>query len=448
MNRTFSPLSAGLILLAMTTAQFAFAQEYQSPFQQNYRYGIFFARTVGPELNPDMSLKQLEDGDESSRMVKKAMTDGLKKSLFPLIKAYAGASLVPGVNIQNEIIQGATSFSQNLKAAIKEEVKKSDLDHRVRYQIVIGPAPTQELINRSSGMGIKVAPFYSLDKYSIFEVVPTHEEVEAGADEFFKTVVYKGLTLKAQKYKSNGIKDPFLGALTFDLLIEPKNKIDDSKMSVQAIVGLPTDQSIPLEGVGNDEIKFQGVVLPQATQPDSGNFTLSHYPMALVRFEVGFKENEEVMTYVELGPIAGYENGQWHRQPGTEFKDYVPKLRGHVAKKVWGISLDFVEVDFRIYNLYFDVTKAEVTHLDLHLGVGLSRLPGVKFGNFNKPDIDNQFQAEINSTIKAEIENQKKAILEKLMSQGVENAAQKVNLPKDVMNLMLEKMFTIGKTKN
>ncbi len=398
---------------------------YSKPFGDgNYKYGLFLAQTRPPEINANMTLEQIEATKTESDTVRKSLLNSIKKTFFPLFRVANPALLGSGMDLKAEILKGIYAFVDNFK----ENIKKERVRNPSRFQIMIVPKRSDELVIRNTMGEVPLMRFYSKDKYALYTPMENHKEAYKSARDVLVTEMYQGMGKVMEDHYYNNPKQPFFLSLILNVDIDPNP--DLSKVFAQVIMGMPINHRIPFDKK-DEKIHFKWLNFPTVEKSNSLSFYAQKYPCAFIQIDFPFKEGEPQMMHINFGPVGTYRDGRWVRPPGVKFKDRVPKLTGLVKNAI--------EVDFNIFNLSMNLQLQEVTDLDLFLSVGLKAISKFKVGTINKTDIDDQFQAEINKTIQQSIAEQK----QKLVGQAKQLAENYSPVKQEVMASLMSQIFQI-----
>lgn len=404
------------------------------PFDElNYKYGIFFAKTLSDQINPSMPIDEILKVEEQDFAIRDSVVRSLKASVFPLIKFYS-PDMLAQTNITNELVNGLMTFSEELKQNLKQ-IKNT---HRRVFQLMIVPTLSDELIARRRSQGeVPIKRFYSEDKFTIYEPLDSHEETYRSARDVIVTEMYNGMTKLMEYHALTSPKNPFFLSISMNIILEENP--GDSLISSQITLGLPINKSMPFTE-SNEEIEFQLIEFPTI----KGSFSASKYPCAFINVSYKLDDSPAKML-INFGPMGTYKGYEWVRPNNQKLKYTTPPLlRGNFNNMVPRLvgkpkaAKGILKASFNIYNLVFNLEKAYLEDIDLFISLNFANLSGLGVGSINKPDVDNQFRDEINKTIQSKIDEQK----QKLSKKELKQAASSKLSPKQLSGL-LDALFSI-----
>lgn len=407
--------SLALVAMAMALSLNAFAD------QRNYEYAIVLSRTS--KSSAQSNIDSILAAQKNQEAIKKAITNSLRGTLVPMVKLVNPSNLAHQDNIQQIAVQSLKAFA----TALQSELKGVPLSEPNRFQIQIVPVISKELAARVQGGDVPYRP-YSTDKYAVYENLPSVENAYKTSHDFFVTDAYQGQLKLVESLSAS--KNPFFMSMSIDLDLQVNAA--QSKLTTQVVVGMPTNKSVPFNQA-NEQIQFTTMQFPALK---TLNGIVSQYPCAFVTISQNLAASPMQMN-IQFGPLGTYSaDGVWTRPNGIDYREFTPKLAGKA--KVKGVQL--IPVDFNIYNLNVNVETQTISDLDLRLWVKLiSKIPGV--GMINKETIDQQFETEINKTIKSEILKQKEA----LKAKGLDAASSNTSLPPAAVEAILTNAFEVVK---
>lgn len=426
------------LLLTMSLVFFLHRSIYASvstgkitPFDEmDFKYQIFLVQTLDKSFIPTMTLEQIKKNGETNAEIKKSFVGAIKKSILPLNRFMNPDLLTSGVNLQSEVTKMLTVFSNNLK----EELKQIKISKTVSFQLKVVPVKSEDRVaidsenNRLdsygySGVGSKDVPFkrlYSRDKFSIYEpmILPTQDAPYKDAETVIAQDVYNGLVDVVKFVVNKDHTKPFFLTTSFNIDLLPD--VNKSKISIDSVVGLPTNIDMPFTE-SNEKISFEKILFPEF---DLTQVSYNLYPCAFIKLVNSFNSSD-ILMHIDFGPLGTIKDGQWVRATNIDdIKVATPKLYGKAKK--------FIGVNFNVFNLSVNISKQEVSNLDMFLSIGAPIISRNKIGTINNTSVDKEFETEINKQIQAnlkKLDEKKNQLVAKIESGDVAS--------------MLETIFTI-----
>lgn len=422
-------LLSKVLIAAILFMSFAFRAHADS---DNYEYGIFVVRSVAPELNAQMTIDQILTADTANGRVKDAITKSVAESQSSLLRSLFVEKSLVGVNLQTELAKSLKQFSDRLKVNLDQ----AQITRTMDFQIHVAPMISRILAERRAGNQVTARILYPTDRVSLVENMPDAGDIHADDQSIVLNDIYQGMASRLNGEYLKGGAEPFFVSLVINLKVNPAPQ--DSMWIAQAVVGLPVNSSLPFEQ-SNDQISFKRIEFPAFDKSNLG-LTTDGMPTALLTIEQPLASSTGKML-IEFGPIGTFKDGKWIRPKDiANYSKLTPRLVGTPT----GIARNKVDVVFNILNLAADLENQGVSSLDLFLSVGLPNFPGTRLGFINKPDIDQQFQTEINKAIQAAIQEQQKT----LKSQGLAKVEALSSISPAMLEQIVSKLLTTKQQGN
>lgn len=392
------------------------------PESDNTQFGVVVLHTLPDSVNSKMSLSQIAKSNTELDAIRVALLKSIKQSIFPILRSASAKVEEVGasgdIDIQAEVVRSVSVLVANLKKNLKTLKPKSD----IQFGIMIVPTFTAAL--KAKQLSDEEVPFkflYGSDRFSVFEPMV---DIGGSAQSFLNNEVYEAALRVLYDHRIAQPQDPVL--VTVSMMLTLKPVIDDSFVALQSVIGLPLGKRIEFSK-NTDQIALTHALLPDpGFNPSLVDAAKSEQPCAFQQLVVPFNATKDIVMHMTFGPIGTFDGTFWKPSPDKkEVVKYVPKLFG--KPKFKGKEIPGLDVGFSLTMLSMNMTRQKVEDMDLYLSIGT---PKIKVGNFNKPDIDAQFQGEINKAIQEQIAN-----LGPMAQSKVENAA-----PEMIQSLM-SKMF-------
>ncbi len=384
----------------------AIADVSKSIADKNTIYGIYLIQDGNSTIQPSDRLSTILTQRTSGQEIKQAVMKSLQSSLMGLSQIFSeGLQQGSEMNIQTQGMKAVGTFTENLK----KNLANVQISQKQTFQLMIAPTLSEKMIGRSLSAP-PILSLYPSDRTMLIELMPDASDVYPKAQGVMNTIVYRGIVNQLRNHMESNMTDqPNFLTLTLTAQLDPdKSK---SVVSSEIMIAMPVNLQKDFENE-NDQIKFTKIVYPEFKAEGDFNFSAQRYPVAFVQMRQMLGSTETAMK-LQFGPLGTYQDGQWIRSPGTDFAKLVPKLRGTPkAKGALGVAAQLVQVDFNIFNIDTNLVTQEITNIDLYLSAGSRRYPNLKFGMINSPQVDSQFQAEINKLISQQTNNIKNHVQE------------------------------------
>lgn len=363
------------------------------------------------KLNPKLRVPELSTSC-AKEYVRKAISASALLSIAPLMgqsnKIFDDVKEVIKGDKRVDFLKLAEQVSTTAgKSILKELNKIKELEGSIPAlkKVMSGPLIREYLFIPWKKKG---NTFYDSDKVSIAQIDSMKGLAPTGSSDGFARVLTRYLKEFQEEAFKNSNHPVYLLAMRQFFYIDMKGK---SSVHLRILLGVKPNPDAVAEFLNeNDQVKFDRVVLPPVKK-SGGDYVAVTYPeekrgmvaSLLLSFPLG--DSGKPTLEANLGSFKEYKDGNFVVEDGTGQK-YVPRLEGQ-AKIPHLNFVKFVAFNPGFAQLKMDLSTQQLTELDTILGAGI-RIGKVNYivpWSFKNEGVNEQFQTEINKTIKAEINN-------------------------------------------
>ncbi len=391
---------------------------------ENTNWSMFISKSVPEEINAQMTVDEILESMTVQKEIEKIVVDVAQQNIARFVgTSFSSIRVKKEYNFVTEFTHSVRLFTRHLKMRLSQ-IKRKNGAKPISFQIVFSPKVSETLLDRRNDGEVPRLSIYPTDRFVIMQQMPDSDAVPISFENRIQRTSTEGINLLASKSLACGSSNPYLVAAMIGLTISPET--ESSSFKAQLVVGMPMGITMPFIQE-NDQIRFTSVVMPKKVndQADINKiYDISEFPMAFVNLS-GTLAAPQVPLLVRFGGIGTFGQNGFERTSGEILRSQVPRLRGTPVGKI----KNMLSVDFSIYNIaamidyakYATNDALEIKELNLYISAGVNALAEVKFGMFNKKEIDDQFKSEINKTIKTMIEQQTKDLKEKVVNKIAED---------------------------
>lgn len=413
---------------------------------ENTTWTMFLSKSVPEKTNSSMTVDQIVTASTTQKEIEKIVVDVAQQNIGRFVRNSTTALMVKNdYNFNTEFTHSVRLFTRHLRMRL-HQLKNKNWTKPIAFQIVFAPKISDTLQDRRTNGIVPRLSVYPKDRFLVMEQMPDADSIPVSFNSQIDSLSSAGINLLAHKALSCGSTSPYLVSATLAVSILPD--VSQSSFKSQLVVGMPMGLSLPFEQA-NDQIRFSSVVMPDKVNDlnsATGFAPLAEFPMAFVNL-TGMLNSSEIPLLIRFGPIGTFNSGSWERTGGDISRTKVPRLRGVPVGKIKGL----LSVDFSVFNIVaaIDYSKyqnnevLEIKELNLFISAGLKALAGFKVGMINKKEIDEQFRAEINKTIKSTIEKQS----QDLKTKSLQLVAENTHLPPAEIESLLKSIFSAVKSE-
>lgn len=377
-----------------------------------YNWTMFLGKSMPEGLNSSMTIDQIREKNKIKQELEKIITDVAEQNLSRFIyNTTTQMTSDKQTDIQQELVHAIRLFTRHLRLRLGQ-YKSEIWTKPITLNILFAPRQNMAQINTEVPEKQRLGVLAS-DRFTLFSEDWLDRSVEPYNEQVVK-ISEKGKYLLKEKALRCGSAGPFVMSVLFSITLDPDLK--KSSLLAQANIGMPLGQEIAFTQK-NDQIAFEKVLLPEKINSAS----LSQYPSALVTLSADFSSTE-IPFQIQFGKTATLSAQGWksHLSDDVQRED-VPRLRGTPS----GFIASFFNVDFSVFTVssILDFSKykgndlLEVSDLNLYISAGLNQFSNIKFGMFNKEEVDEQFKTEINKSLQDAIKKQKQDLKNKSFSE-------------------------------
>ncbi len=378
----------------------------------SYTWTMFIGKSIPATVTSSMTLDQITQENKAKKELEKIIADIAQQNLSRFVYKTTNSLISDkATDIQQELVHAIRLFSRHLRLRLSQ-YKSENWIKPIKLNILFAPRSNKAQFNNDLQERQRLGVLGS-DRFTLF----SEDWLDTTTDSYnaqVAKVVEDGKGLLKEKALRCGSGGPFVMSALFSITLDPD--IQKSTFFTQASVGMPLGKEITF-AQQNDQIKFEKILLPNKINSASS----ADYPAALITLSADFSSTE-VPILIQFGKSAQIFSEGWKSKLSEDIqREDVPRLRGTPN----GIIASFFNVDFSVFTVssVLDFSKykgndlLEINDLNLFISAGLNQFSNVKFGMFNKEDVDVQFKNEINKSIQNAIVKQKKEFNNKSLSE-------------------------------
>jgi len=355
------------------------AQTAPIPYSGGSDYKLFLGASPDVDFDPGADITQLSERDLAREQVRNTIRGALLKSTFPVMGVLTGNKTGTEPNVLTSLLNMTSILQQTLRFELSQIEVGDQSIWPLAQEIVLTP-----WLDKKDNL------FYGVDKISmdsahlvnVLGVTPS----SLGFDKKLTTAVQE-----FQKRSTGNLTDPaYLLGFSGHLHLDPKR---ESLLTLRVLLGLKPER-MKFEKI-NDQVKLEQLVIPET---DHGG------PVAALTFNIGLSPNSAAPTLdITFGEFDKFEDGSFVILATNQEKS-TPRLVGTLNKN----GLKWIATHFAFKKMTLDLEQKHLSDLEMLTSAGIN-IGGAQFtvGGFSVQSVDQQFQAEINNTIDAEV---KKAI--------------------------------------
>jgi len=299
------------------------AQTYKS----NAFYEIVVVESLPEDLNLSMSLKEITDAKNRSRVgeTKKNIYNFLNQTLSPLLNEYAAGENKSLVDLATKLpISGLMNGITLVNQGKTDPSKITPADYMI---VVLPKIPESELVSENPK---STAELYSHNKASVIDSKWDNYSLIRSYQSLINEKLEKSIKYM---YKRHFVEqkrtDPFFVGAIFNVHIEG----DKTEIKTQLVGSLPTDMKEVFENA-NDQVHLYYAHSPVSpTEKSIENH--EDFPGVIVEFLHKPQQKNLLNLTIKFGSLGSIKGKTW------KFKNELQKVEETFFDKLIGVGLDF-----------------------------------------------------------------------------------------------------------